>query len=189
MRTSCRNAGASVAIAALALTSLAATPVFAKTKKDDVEKVGHVLAYALPAAAGGISLFSGDREGVAELVISYALTMGTTYGLKNVVSEERPDHSGNDSFPSGSAASAFAGAAYLDKRYGWQFGLPAYAVASFVGYSRVESKQHHWYDVVAGAAFGWGFNQLVTTEDEIGGMTVHPLLATDYVGLDLDLKW
>jgi membrane-associated phospholipid phosphatase len=192
MRTSCRSASVILIPTALAIAPLyASSPAFAvaKVKHDDIEKSGHVLAYALPAAAGAISLFSDDREGVAELVVSYALTIGTAYGLKRIVKEERPEDSGDDSFPSGSTASAFAGASYLDKRYGWQFGLPAYALASYVGYSRVESRQHHWYDVVAGAAFGWGFNQLVTTEDEIGGVSVHPLLATDFVGLNLDMKW
>jgi PAP2 superfamily. len=45
-------------------------------------------------------------------------------------------------------------AGYLQKRYGWQWGLPATLAASIVGLSRVESRDHHWYDVVAGAALG-----------------------------------
>ncbi len=42
----------------------------------------------------------------------------------------------------------------MRKRYGWDYGIPAYAAASFVGYSRVESGKHYAHDVVAGAAIG-----------------------------------
>ena len=42
----------------------------------------------------------------------------------------------------------------MRKRYGWEYGVPAYAAATFVGYSRVESKQHFTKDVVAGAGIG-----------------------------------
>jgi membrane-associated phospholipid phosphatase len=36
----------------------------------------------------------------------------------------------------------------------FEYGVPAYALASFVAYSRVESGQHHSYDVLAGAGIG-----------------------------------
>jgi membrane-associated phospholipid phosphatase len=42
----------------------------------------------------------------------------------------------------------------MRKRYGWEYGVPAYALASFVAYSRVESRQHYAHDVIAGAALG-----------------------------------
>ena len=42
----------------------------------------------------------------------------------------------------------------MRKRYGWEYGIPAYAAASFVAYSRVEAGEHHPHDVVAGAAIG-----------------------------------
>ena len=42
----------------------------------------------------------------------------------------------------------------MRERYGWGYGVPAYALASFVGYSRVESRQHYAPDVIAGAAIG-----------------------------------
>jgi membrane-associated phospholipid phosphatase len=43
-------------------------------------------------------------------------------------------------------------------RYGWKLGLAAYAVAAFVGRSRVELKNHYTSDVVAGGALGIGAN-------------------------------
>ena len=35
-----------------------------------------------------------------------------------------------------------------------EYGVPAYAAASFVAYSRVESREHYPRDVVAGAGIG-----------------------------------
>lgn len=67
---------------------------------------------------------------------------------------ERRPNGGNQSFPSGHTSISFSAAEFMRERYGWEYGLPAYAVASFVGYSRVESNQHYPRDVVAGAAIG-----------------------------------
>jgi hypothetical protein len=47
---------------------------------------------------------------------------------------------------------AFAGAAFIDNRYGHAFGIPAYALAAFTGYSRVHSDNHFLDDVVSGAS-------------------------------------
>ena len=41
--------------------------------------------------------------------------------------------------------------------------MPAYAVAAFVGYSRVQADRHHWHDVAAGAVLGWGASMLTTS--------------------------
>lgn len=48
---------------------------------------------------------------------------------------------------------AFSGAAYWQRRYGWEIGVPMYALASFVGYSRVRVKMHNYADVAAGGAY------------------------------------
>jgi len=39
-------------------------------------------------------------------------------------------------------------------RYGWAYSAPAYALAAFTGYSRVESDHPYWRDVAAGAGIG-----------------------------------
>ena len=94
------------------------------------------------------------------------LTQGVTYGLKHSFPEERPDRSDRRSFPSGHTSISFAAAASLEKRYGWQVGLPALAAASFVGVSRVEARKHYWYDAVAGAAIGGGAGFLLTSRHD-----------------------
>lgn len=154
---------------------------------DAVEEAGNILKYAMPIGAAGIAISKDDEDGLLEMSVSYVGAMGTAYGLKSVVREWRPDHSDRRSFPSDSATSAFASAAFLDKRYGWHYGLPAYALASFVAYSRVEADKHHWQDVAAGAAIGWTFNQLVTTHET--GVSIEPLISLDAISLGLHLRW
>jgi membrane-associated phospholipid phosphatase len=104
-----------------------------------------------------------DWQGIGELAESTALTVGTALILKQIVREQRPDHSDFQSFPSDTAALAFAPANYLWSRYGWEYGVPAYAAAAFVGYSRVDAKKHHWYDVAASEGLALGFNYALVT--------------------------
>jgi membrane-associated phospholipid phosphatase len=120
---------------------------------DAVETAGDILQFVLPAAAAGLTLEQRDWKGSLEFGESAALTLGVTYGLKYTVSERRPN-GGNQSFPSGHTSISFSAAEFMRKRYGLEFGVPAYALASFVAYSRVESGEHHPHDVVAGAAIG-----------------------------------
>ncbi len=42
--------------------------------------------------------------------------------------------------------------------------MPAYAAAAFVGYTRVDAKKHHWYDVAASAGIAWSFRRIYTRE-------------------------
>ena len=118
----------------------------------------------LVVAALGLPAIRGDWEGDLEAGGSMIAAFGITEGLKEALPERRPDGSDNKSFPSGHASVSFAAAASLQNRYGWKVGLPAQIVAAFVGFSRVEARKHHWYDVVAGAAIGEGSGFLITTK-------------------------
>lgn len=120
---------------------------------DDIQLAGDILQYVLPTTAGGLTLGFGDYKGTLQFGKSFALTEGVTYGLKYTVNERRPN-GGSHSFPSAHTSVSFSAAEFMRKRYGWAFGIPAYAAASFVGYSRVESREHHPQDVIAGAAIG-----------------------------------
>ena len=124
-----------LASAALLLSAAWASPSFASASKNQgLSDAGRIVAIALPAVAGSISLYKDDWVGVVQLIAVTGLTGATAFGLKQVVRERRPDGSDWKSFPSDQSALAFAPAAYLWDRYGWEYGLPAYATAGFVGY-------------------------------------------------------
>ena len=120
---------------------------------DAIKSAGDALQFVLPATAAGMTLYNRDGKGALQFGESAALTLGVTYTLKYKVDEKRPN-GGSQSFPSGHTSISFCSAEFMRKRYGWEYGIPAYALASFVGYSRVESNEHHPHDVVAGAAIG-----------------------------------
>ena len=120
----------------------------------------------LIAAALGVPAIQGDWRGDLEAGGSLLLATGISYGLKRSFAEERPDHSGRRSFPSGHSADAFAAAATLENRYGWKAGLPAFALAGFVATARVQARKHHWYDSVAGAVIGTGSGFLLTSRHD-----------------------
>jgi membrane-associated phospholipid phosphatase len=127
-----------------------------------VENSGNILLFALPASAVGLSLFHEDFSGLLQYGASAALTDGATLILKDNVYELRPNGSDYLSFPSGHSSTTFAAAAYIQRRYGWGLGIAAYALAAFTGYSRIESKEHYFHDVAAGAAIGVSSSYLFT---------------------------
>ncbi len=70
-----------------------------------------------------------DGEGLLQLTEGAVYTALATHTLKFAVNKERPD-GGDYSWPSGHTSAAMQGAAYLQFRYGWEYGVPAYAGAS-----------------------------------------------------------
>jgi membrane-associated phospholipid phosphatase len=75
----------------------------------------------------------------------------------------------------------------MRKRYGWEYGIPAYVAATFVAYSRVESKQHYTHDVIAGAAIGIGSSYLFTRPYK--GWHLQPGVSHGYYGIILSRNW
>ncbi len=154
---------------------------FAKNK--DLETFGDVAQIGIPVSAAAISLMYGDIEGLLQLTEGAIYTSAATHALKFAIDEERPDGSDLDSFPSGHTSAAVQGAAYLQFRYGAAFGIPAYALAAVVGYSRVESKHHYWHDVAAGAALATGIQYAITRYRIAAFANVTPYVNGDEVGV------
>jgi membrane-associated phospholipid phosphatase len=151
---------------AIALPAEAATPL-PPTPDQGLQDAGKGVAIALPLVAGGISLYKHDWNGAADLVLATGATVGTSYLLSHFVKEDRPYCHGlqgcdDRAFPSNTAALAFAPAQYLWNRYGWEYGVPAYAAAGFVGASRVISREHSVLDVATSGVISWTYNWIIT---------------------------
>lgn len=140
---------------------LAGQPALASSQ-DDWATASDVGVGSLVLWSIGVPAIKGDTQGALQAGASDAVAFGLAQGLKQAFPEQRPDGSGNDSFPSGHTATAFAAATSILERRGPGEGIPALALASFVGLARVQADKHHWYDVVAGAAIGSGTGLLIT---------------------------
>ena len=148
----------------------------------DYEKLGDNLQIALPASALVSTFIWKDHQ---KAPLQFIKTMGTsfvvTHRLKRAINKERPN--GRDySFPSGHTSIAFAGAAFIEKRYGYKIGAPAYLLASYVGWSRVNANKHDYWDIIGGAIIGVGSAYLFTTPFknanlDVGSLDNNPALS------------
>ncbi len=130
----------------------------------------------------GVESASSWKRLMVNVVASYAISTGVTYSLKHTIHEMRPDGTDNESFPSGHAAVAFAGATVLDKEYRhvspW-ISVAGYGVATLTAIDRIRRNRHHWGDVMVGAGIGilgteagYWFGDLITGERSKYNVTV-----------------
>lgn len=143
------------------------------------ESTGKAVAIALPLLAGGYAIWKGDKTGFAQLTADTLLTVGAAYGLKQVVREKRPDGSDYKSMPSATSALAFAPATFMWDRYGWEYGVPMMAAATYAGWTRVDARKHHWYDVGASLGLAIISSKLLTTPYRERGLNYGADLGTD----------
>ena len=149
-------------VAALSLSLLCAVPAANASSTHKWDTLSTALAVGVPALAGVETLNQNDWTGMGQLAITEAATFASVMVLKSRIHEERPDGSGNDSFPSGHTAVTFAAARYLDKRYGGDHAWVMYGLSGLTGVARVEAKKHYWKDVVAGGLLGFAVGDLST---------------------------
>jgi membrane-associated phospholipid phosphatase len=112
------------------------------------------IGLAVVLAADVVS--GGGWSTVRLAALSLAGTNLVVESLKRIVGRERPDGEhkrSNSSFPSSHAANAFAIAWLLRARWR-KAGLPAFALALLVSFSRMYLHRHFLSDVVAGALIG-----------------------------------
>ena len=128
-----------------------------------IETAGDVLLFTLPATALTGSLIGKDYRGTWQFTKGALLNQAVTIGLKYSLNKNRPYSNGDRAFPSGHTSTTFQSAAFIQRRYGWKFGVPAYVLAVFTGYSRLNAQKHDGWDVLAGAVIGIGSAYLFTT--------------------------
>lgn len=137
------------------------------------------LIVQLPLAVGWwmVGHYAGsNREADAgrDLVRGQISAVSWTYALKYSVNRERPNGDPR-SFPSGHASAVFSTAAVLSQHYGWKFGVPAYAVATYTAASRISDNKHWLSDAVFGAFLGATSGRTVTLHLRRERVTLAPL--------------
>ena len=142
------------------------------------------LLAVLPLVALGMTFANEDGEGRIQLAKSIGFNTLVVTTLKETVDKERPNGNCCDAFPSGHTSTAFVSAAFMHHRYGFRIAIPAYVVATFVGYARVESDKHFAEDVVAGAAIGFLSSRFLTTRYR--SAQIVPVVRTGYYGLQVN---
>jgi hypothetical protein len=125
---------------------------------------------SMGAAVGGLYLWGhithDDHKRETGLLAAEAAlnSLTATYALKYALGRERPLQDnyqgsfwqGGDSFPSEHAAAAWSIASVIAHEYPSPYvQLITYGLATAIGASRVEAKQHFPSDVLIGSAIGW----------------------------------
>jgi len=155
--------------------------------KSTTETLGDVLAVAIPLTGYGATLYNHDSQGQKEFYYAYGTDMLITNALKYTVREKRPESDNRDSFPSGHTSSAFTGATFIHKKYGFNYAIVPYLGAIYTAYSRVHANKHYKRDVVVGALIGMGSAWYFTSPYK--KVNIQPVVGADYKGVNVAYRW
>lgn len=155
-----------------------------------VRTSGDVGAVLLPVAGLTAILVNRDWQGLKQGALAGITTLGATYILKYAVKKERPDRSDMHSFPSMHTSVSFTAAGFIQRRYGLKWGIPAYIVSTYVGWSRVYGKKHDWWDVAAGAVIGAGSSYIFTRPfARKHELTLSPIAGNGHCGVYASMRF
>ena len=151
------------------------------------------------AAFYGYTVWQQDEELHSfskALISAHAISSLTTVAIKGVTNTDRPTDQflgGHYGFPSYHTSSTFAIAATIEEYYGWKAGVPAYALAGLVGWSRIDQREHDLSDVVFGAVLGYVVGKSVAAAhlDRDSAFQVSPYYepTSRSTGLKLELQF
>ncbi len=97
------------------------------------------------------------------LFSALAITGTSTMFLKLAACTESPNGE-NLAWPSGHVSSTMAMATVLNDAYGPLVGVPMFGLTGLVAVERLDDREHHFSDVVFGAALGWVVAETVMKE-------------------------
>jgi len=130
-------------------------------------------------------------EASKTLINALAINGLATLALKGIVRTRSPN---GDPFgwPSGHTSSSFCFATVMYDQYGPWVGVPLLAFAGYVGYERIDARNHDFSDVVSGAMLGMAIGYAVSRNHQfkVLGMDLLPY-GNDRgaVGLALLKRW
>lgn len=131
--------------------------------------------------AGGLGF--GDEklyETSKTLLNALAINGATTLVLKLAARTESPNGDENG-WPSGHTSSSFTLATVMYKTYGPLVGVPLFAFAGYVGYERIDARNHDFSDVISGMLIGIVIGHAVAEnhDNRILGMELMPFVSPD----------
>lgn len=124
------------------------------THADDYLRFAPSILYLGLGSIPGVPCRHNFRDRFLVAATSHLAMAAMGYGLKLCVTEQRPDGSGNHSFPSGHTAFAFTGAELMRIECGNGCGAAGYAIATTVAIMRLYNQKHWLHDVLMGAGIG-----------------------------------
>jgi membrane-associated phospholipid phosphatase len=147
-------------------------------------RAGDIATVLFPMITFGIAYAKDDVEGekqwLRDLGVNEVLNTGLRVAFNGTSWGKRPDGS-SYGFPSGHAGFVFSQAGFLQERYGWKYGVPALAMATAISYIRVREDKHHWRDVIAGGALGYGVAMITVTP--IKATQIAPIIGPHWLGI------
>lgn len=158
---------------------------------------GQLVPNAIYLIGQTIAGYTGDELGYSRAMGMFkatAYSSAFSTALKYTIREPRPGNTTErNSFPSGHTTSAFAFAGYVYQEHGWQWGVPALGLASFVGVSRINDNRHYLHDVLAGMTIGLMYGVGISIVDQqnrlsgqkTAGFTIVPLFDSQTKGVAL----
>jgi membrane-associated phospholipid phosphatase len=169
------------------LFAVGGAAVLSNASADRAEQVGDVIQLLLPASAYSMTWIGRDGRGAVQYTKQLGTGVLTTYALKELVSKRTPTADDFNSFPSAHTQAAFSGASFIHRRFGPRWGVPAYVLATYTGFSRVKADRHYLDDVIGGMSIalisGWTF------VDPIGDrVAINPLLVERGGGVTVSIK-
>jgi len=150
---------------------------------------GDIVTGLMPMLAFGKAwLGEDDNRGMKQWMWSTAIDevvlTAARVGFNHTSWGRRPNGNGYG-FPSGHAGFLYSQTAFLQYRYGWEWGLPSFVVATGVNYIRVRYHKHRWRDIIAAGGLSYALSwPLVSRYD--GGVVITPVVEPGAWGLQLE---
>jgi membrane-associated phospholipid phosphatase len=172
---------------------------------DNVQPLGNEYAIGIVGSFYIYGEFFKDpraKTTALDSIAASAIASGiVTNSFKYVIGRARPTDghgpynfrpfSGQDSFSSGHTTEAFALASVISEHYDslW-VQVPAYGLASAVGYARLNNNRHWPSDVLAGAVIGTFVGKTVVHfNQKHRQVSIQPLVGPDIRGAEVSMPW
>ena len=169
----------------LAATLLLACSLFSNSAlaENGSEISSDIITGVVPLGAFAYAYFSDDVEGQKQWLhntLANQIIITSARVAFNPSLGRRPN-GGKYGFPSGHVGFVTSGASFLQERYGWKFGVPAYMLSAYVAAERVRDDHHHWRDVIASGVLSFGIAKLFVTPQN--ATYVAPVIGPDFIGM------